>query len=207
MYSVEDLFRNLGSGTANDFMVFRKWLSNKICSPSEAGKLEWVLTSSEISDRTKLLLTEAIAEANTTIEDEKTTLLKVGHTTGTHRDYVEKTRKRIEEQCQKMRTAFFAMAGGFGLVFLIVCANYHGGTKDYPTFLTLAMLFFGLTVVCLTQAWNASTDIKNAQETALKLENEAVGRDLQIRMTVIENEEEQLSQLNKTVVKTNTSVA
>lgn len=201
MYSVEDLFRSLGNGTANDFMVFRKWLLDRISKPSETGQLEWILNSSEITDHAKQLLTEAIARETSVVEDEKDALLKVGHDTITHKDYIEKTRKRIEEQSTKMRTGFFAMAGGFMLIFIVLFANYNGGPKDFGTFMGISMLFFGLTVVCLTQAWNASSEIKEAQEKAIKLENEAIGRDLQIRMTALEQEEERLFGLNKTIVQ------
>ena len=100
-----------------------------------------------------------------------------------------------------MRTAFFAMAAIFALVFSFICASYNGDRKDFATFMLLAMLFFGFTVVCLVQAWNASSDIKGAQEKAIQLENESVGRDLQKRMTAVEEAEERLYELNKTIVK------
>lgn len=215
MYSVEELFRNLGGSTTNDFMIFRKWLSNKIIPANEVGQLEWILNNPEITDRTKWLLTGAIAKQSSAIDDEKSTLLKVGNTTDDHRGHIEETKKRVEEQCSRTRIAFFGMAGAFTLVFSIICANYNGNSKDLGAFMSLAMLFFGLAVVCLTQAWNASSEIKDVQAKALQLENESVGRDLQTRIAAIEKEEKRLFELNKVIVKSsaknaetdNTSVA
>lgn len=201
MHSVEELFRLLGGKTVEDNKVFRDWLSTMGSGTPESVQLTWILENPRISSHTKQMLIKSIVRETAIVDKEKEHLLRVGRPTNEHESSIMETKKWSEELHSKIRLSCFGMAAAFMLVFFIILANYKAEPSNFGTFMTLSMLFFGLAVVSLTEAWRSSTIMKESQENATKTEEAYVGRRLQMRITAIEQEEERLHELNKVIVK------